>query len=58
LAQARAARLAWQSDIGYDPESVTTLVLWGNSSGHFASSGAAVVMEMVCGESGAIVLCP
>ncbi len=42
--------LAFESDIGYDPESGTTIVIWGNSSGNFAGAGAAVVMEIVRGE--------
>lgn len=46
--------LAFESDIGYDPESGTTIVIWGNSSSNFAGSGAAVVMEIVRGESAAI----
>jgi D-alanyl-D-alanine carboxypeptidase len=46
--------LAFESDIGYDPESGTTIVIWGNSSSNFAGSEAAVVMEIVRGESAAI----
>jgi D-alanyl-D-alanine carboxypeptidase len=39
--------LAFESDIGYDPESGTTIVVWGNSSSNFAGQGTAVVMEIL-----------
>jgi D-alanyl-D-alanine carboxypeptidase len=42
--------LAFESDLGYDPESGTTIVIWGNSSSNFAGQGANVVMEILRAE--------
>jgi D-alanyl-D-alanine carboxypeptidase len=39
--------LAFESDIGYDPKSGITVVIWGNSSTNFAGQGAAQVAELL-----------